>query len=153
MESPWGCPPRPLPATSATCSHQSSPAFRAGVGSTRGKGRQGEQSLKAKVSLCREATCHPDQYSGLSRTYGSSCEQDPSKQILPASGCVDLVFEEDVGEGRRFGGIQLGLQCLGLLGGLEQIPWQGCGAQVSCGLGWHSWASGLAQAFANSVFL
>ena len=29
-----------------------------------------------------------------------------------------------------------------LLGGLEQIPWQGCGAQVSCGLGWHSWASG-----------
>ena len=39
-----------------------------------------------------------------------------------------------MGEGCRFGGTQVGLCSApwALLGGLEQIPWQGCGAQVSC---------------------
>lgn len=158
----WNHPgyvPHPLPAAhSGTCSHQSSPAFWAGVGSAGVKGRQ-ESSLKAKVSLYIEKppATQPD-ILGSAGPVGPPCgHRIPASKSLPASGWVNLVFEEGAWE--RDAGL-VGLSWVSAVpprpcwGDWNGSPGRGAAPRSAAGWAGTPGLPGLAQApSANSLFL
>ena len=154
-----GCPP---PSSRHPLCHllpSKQPCLPGRGGVSRGKGETGEQSLKAKVSLYIEKP--PATQTGIlgsAGPVGPPCgHRIPASKSLPASGCVNLVFEEGMWE-----------RDAGLVGSswVSAVPpgpfwgdWnrsRGRGAAPRSAAGWAGTPGlpGLAQApSANSVFL
>lgn len=159
LESPWVCPPpssrRPLwhlPPSEQPCL-----LGRGGVGW--GKGETGKQSLKAKVSLYIEKppATQPD-ILGSAGPVGPPCgHRIPASKSLPASGWVNLVFEEGAWE--RDAGL-VGLSWVSAVpprpcwGDWNGSPGRGAAPRSAAGWAGTPGLPGLAQApSANSLFL